>query len=291
MLIHEAEIPPWLDAALFPFPPRRQPLEEGRMAYVDEGQGPPVLLVHGTPGWSFEFRSVLSRLSPTHRVLAPDHLGFGLSDRIPGGDYTVRGHARRLAAFVEALDLEALHLVVHDFGGPIGLGLAVDHPERVHSITVLNSWMWPLNGNPFFERARFLTGRIGSLLYRRFNFSARVLVPQAFADKERLSRVVHQHYIAAQDRAAREAAFAFARELLGAEDYLSSLWERRAAVQPKLRNVLWGMADKLLPPEQLLPRWREMCPGANFVQLEGVGHYVQEEAPERLARAIQETAP
>ena len=280
--------PDWLDPSLFPFRLGHQQLPDGRISFVDEGAGPPVLLVHGTPGWSFEYRSVIPLLSSAHRVVAPDLLGFGLSDRVPGGDYTVRAHAARLTAFIEALDLQDLHLVVHDFGGPIGLGAALDHLDRVKSITVMNTWMWPLNGNAFFERARFLTGGVGRFLYHRLNFSARVLVPQAFADKKRLSKRVHRHYVQAQDREAREAAFAFAREVLGAQAFLADLWESRELLAPRIRSVLWGMADGLLPADQLLPRWREAFPEARFIEVPDAGHYVQEEAPKEVAKAVSD---
>jgi len=286
MLENKPQSPDWLDLSLFPFKLRGHRLTEGRMAYVDEGAGQPVLLVHGTPGWGFEYRSVIPLLTSTHRVVVPDLLGFGLSDRIPGGDYTVRAHAQRLAAFVEALDLQDFHVVVHDFGGPIGLGAALGHLERVRAITVLNSWMWPLNGDPFFERARFLTGRVGRFMYQRLNLSARVLVRQAFADKQNLSKNVHRHYIAAQDKHAREAAFTFAKEVLGAEAYLATLWDARELLAPRIQSVLWGMADGLLPAEHLLPRWQEVCPEARFVEIPDVGHYVQEEAAERVADAV-----
>jgi pimeloyl-ACP methyl ester carboxylesterase len=279
-------VPVWVDRSLFPFDPFSVDLPEGRVSYVDEGSGPPVVLVHGTPGWGFEYRDVVPLLAPRRRVLVPDLLGFGLSDRIPGGDYTVAGHARRLGDFLERLDLHDAHMVVHDFGGPIGFGTALDHPERVSSITAVNTWAWPLNGDPTFERTKHFTGRIGRFLYHRLNFSARTLVPQAFSEKSRLSPEVHRHYIEAQDRDAREAAFTFAGELLGAGDHLSGVQAGWDTLAPRIRTMVWGMADKLLRPDHFLPRWRELCPDIAVVEVPDVGHYVQEEAPERVATAV-----
>jgi haloalkane dehalogenase len=275
-----------VNRSLFPFEPFSLGLPEGAISYVDEGEGPPVVLVHGTPGWGFEYREVVPLLARKHRVLVPDLLGFGLSDRVPGGDYTVAGHAGRLGAFLDALDIRDAQLVVHDFGGPIGLGAARGRQERVASIVAMNTWAWPLAGDPMFDRTKYLTGRVGRFLYRRLNFSARVLVPQAFSEKARLSPEVHRHFVEPQDPAAREAAFTFARELLGASDYLAGIQDDWDALAPRIRTVAWGMADKLLPPDHFLPRWRDLCPDASFVEIADAGHYVQEEAPERIAGLV-----
>ena len=176
----------WLDPTAYPFRPRRFETPEGAMSFVDEGAGPPVLLVHGTPSWSFEFRGVITRLAPHRRVIAPDHLGFGLSDK-PRVGLTVEDHARRLRALVEALDLRGVTLVVHDFGGPIGLPLALDG-DRVARVVVLNSWMWPSDGDATIARLdRLVRSPLGRLLYRGLGVSVRVLLPSAFGDRRRLS--------------------------------------------------------------------------------------------------------
>src|SRR6185503_7254618 len=112
------------------------------MHYVDVGTGPTVLLVHGTPTWSYLWRDLVADLSTDHRVIAMDHIGFGLSDKPAEWDYTPEAHARNVERLAAALGLEDVTLVVHDFGGPIGLALALDHPETVSRIVVLNTWMW-----------------------------------------------------------------------------------------------------------------------------------------------------
>ena len=110
-------------------------LTDGEMHYVDEGSGPPILFVHGTPTNSYEYRHLIAALSKRFRCIAPDHLGFGESSRPQSFAYTPEAHARVLQEFVERLDLKDLTLVVHDFGGPIGLPLVVGSEElRVRSI-------------------------------------------------------------------------------------------------------------------------------------------------------------
>ena len=114
-----ASTPAWVDREAFPFRSRFLELAPGRRVhYIDEGQGDVLLFVHGTPTWSFEWRHVIRALSRTHRCVAIDNLGFGLSDRPRDFDYSPESHARVLRAFVERLGLGDITLVVHDFGGP-----------------------------------------------------------------------------------------------------------------------------------------------------------------------------
>jgi haloalkane dehalogenase len=156
-----------------------------------------VLFVHGTPTWSFEWRHCIRALSGTHRCIAMDNLGFGLSDRPRDFDYTPESHARVLRAFVERLALTDITLVVHDYGGPIGLPLALHGPTVVRRVVVLNTWMWSFADDPAMVRkARMAAGSVGRLLYRYANFSLRVLTPYAFADRTRLTPAIHGQYLA-----------------------------------------------------------------------------------------------
>ena len=126
---------PWLDRTQWPWRPRTCPTADGMLHYVDEGEGPPVVLVHGTPTWAFEWRHVIAGLRDTRRVVALDHLGFGLSERPAGADYRPEGHAARFATFMDHVAGDApVSLVVHDFGGPIALAWALAHPRaRAHA--------------------------------------------------------------------------------------------------------------------------------------------------------------
>ncbi len=164
-------VPAWLDRAAWPWAPRIVTLPEGDLHYVDEGAGPTVVFVHGTPTWSFEWRHALAALSATHRVLALDHLGFGLSDRPAAATYTPEAHAARFAQFMDrVVRAGPVSLVVHDFGGPIGLDWALDHAERIQHLVVVNSWMWPLDEDPGMRRqAAMISGAVGRWLYRRMD--------------------------------------------------------------------------------------------------------------------------
>lgn len=168
-----AATPSWVDREAFPFRSRFLEVAHGRRVhYVDEGEGDVVLFVHGTPTWSFEWRHCIRALSRTHRCIAMDNLGFGLSDRPRDFDYRPESHAAVLRAFVERLALRDITLVVHDFGGPIGLPLALGEASVVRRLVVLNTWMWSFRDDPdMVRKARMASGTIGRLLYRYANLS------------------------------------------------------------------------------------------------------------------------
>ena len=139
--------PAWVSDELFPFDSRFFPVGPDRhMHHVDEGTGPPIVMVHGNPSWSFEFRHLIASLRGTHRCIAMDHIGFGLSSRSPRReDHHPRAHARNLIALLEALDVRDVTLFLTDWGGPIGLEFARKHPDRVSGLVIANSWSWPVS--------------------------------------------------------------------------------------------------------------------------------------------------
>ena len=257
------------------------------MHYVDEGEGRPILFVHGTPSWSFEWRHALSRLRQHARVIAVDHLGFGLSDKPQAAGYTPQDHARRLLAFVRALDLHELTLVVHDFGGPIGLPVALEDRERVRCLVVLNSWAWPHAADPRIRRlSRIVASPLGRLLYLGLNASPRWLIPASFARREALTPSVHRHYLGPfARRSERTAPWVLGVELAGSDAYYATLWERRAELRHVPSSLVWGERDPAFGPSYL-ERWREMLPNARVHALP-VGHFPQEEAPDAVLEALR----
>jgi haloalkane dehalogenase len=278
----------WVDREAYPFEDRWMTLKSGaRMHYLDEGSGEPLLFVHGTPTWSFEWRHLVRGLRSRFRCIAPDHLGFGLSDRPRGGSYTPEWHATNLAEFVERLGLEGFTLVVHDYGGPIGLPLALDGRGRVKRLVIFNTWMWSLKGDSGVERAhRIVGGKVGRFLYRRANFSLRVITPSAFADRRKLTPRIHGQYLAPfADIDARETVlWALARALMESDAHYDALWSRRGQLATLPALIVWGMKDPAFRPHQL-ERWRKALPAAEVLDLP-VGHWPQEEAPEEVVEAV-----
>ena len=275
-------IPPWLDRTEYPFEPRTFDSGSGVMRFVDAGDGAPVVMVHGTPTWSFLYRHLVKGLSDRYRCIVPDHLGFGLSDKPPAYSYRPAEQARNLARLIDSLRLEDITLVVHDFGGPIGLSYAIERPENVRRLVLFNTWMWSFRG----DRRRELAGRLfgsapGRLLYR-FGFSVQRLWRDAIRDKQRYTPAVHHQYVAAlAPPMARHATWVYARELLGSSQWYDSLWTRRARIARIPALLVWGMKDPAFG--DLLPRWRGVFERAQVIELPDTGHAPPEErAPEIL---------
>jgi pimeloyl-ACP methyl ester carboxylesterase len=279
--------PDWLDRVAYPFTSRWLDLPSGRLHYIDEGQGRPVVMVHGTPDWSFLWRHLVKALAPRYRCLALDNLGFGLSDRPPGSWYLPEHQAANLKMLIERLGLRDLTLVLHDFGGPFGLHYALDKPDNVHSLVLMNTWMWSLADDRRVARVARLAGsRLGRYLYLEWNLSARLIMKRAFGDPARLPPSVHAQYLAPfPDPASRAATWAYARALWGSREWFDRLWKRRERLRDLPVLILWGMKDPALG-EPALVRLQSAFARPEVVRLPDVGHFPPEEAPDRLAMLI-----
>lgn len=272
----------------FPFASHYVQLVEGRVHCVDEGAGPPVVFVHGTPSWSYEWRHVIAVLASHNRCIAPDLLGFGLSDRPRDFSYTPEAHADVIKRVVDALALDQFTLIVHDFGGPIALPIALDNPGRVSRLVVLNSWMWSFRDDrQMQQKGRIGGGRLGRFLYRYANLSLRGLMPYAYGDRRKLTPAIHQAYLDRfPDAWSRGAVlWPLARAINGSADFYDSLWARRARLADVAALLIWGMKDRAFPP-YFLERWRTVLPHAHVAELPDAGHWPQEEAPGEVTAAI-----
>ena len=273
--------PPWLDTSLYPFASHRLEVGPGRMHYVDEGAGTPVVMVHGTPSWSFLYRHLIKEVSPEYRCVAPDNLGFGLSDKPGEFPYTPAAHAANLETLIDTLGLKDIVLVVHDFGGPIGLSYALQHPENVRALVVMNTWLW--HNRPLERAGGLLANGFGRFLYKQLNFEALIL-RSVFAN-EVLTKELLRHYLGPfPTPASREPLFAFLDTIHASNAWFESLWAEREAIADKPALLVWGVKDRLVPPS-FLTRWQELLTNAKTLELDA-GHFVQEEASERVARAV-----
>src|SRR6185503_14818926 len=131
------------DPTLYPFRSRWLDSSVGRVHYIDEGEGPAILFLHGNPTWSFLYRGVVTRLRRRFRCVAVDYPGFGLSEHPDDYGYTPPEHADVVSELIEALDLRGLTIVGHDWGGPIGMKAALDHADRMRGLVMSNTWYWP----------------------------------------------------------------------------------------------------------------------------------------------------
>jgi len=277
----------WIDREAYPFESHYAPVSAGRLHYVDEGHGPPVVMVHGNPTWSFLYRRLIQRLQNEYRCVALDHIGFGLSDKPDGWSYLPQEHAANLEACIEGLGLQQITLVVQDWGGPIGLSYAVTHPANVTRIVIMNTWAWPVHRDPYYIAfSAFVGGPIGRMLIRRYNFFAGALMRQLFGDKQKLTPAVHEHYLRPLARPQdRTGCMVLPRQIVASTPWLRQLWQKMAALENKPKLIVWGMKD-IAFRERELRRWEQTFPEAQAIRLHSVGHFVQEEAPDELAEAV-----
>lgn len=261
------------------------------LAYRDEGAGPVVVFVHGTPSSSAEFAAVIEALRPSFRCIAVDHLGFGESDKPEHADYSVAAHRERLAAVLAHLGVSDYHLVAHDFGGPIALPLAMQNPERALSVTLMNTWLWPLEDTePSLRKQKWLlASALMRAMYRYANFSARVMVKAAWGTHRPLTRERHRQYQEMfKNGRERSGTIGFLNAVVDARDpawHADTDWLRRRPVL-----LLWGMGDTFISPKTLR-RWTDLLPAARVVPLAKVGHFVADEAPELVVDALRSFLP
>jgi haloalkane dehalogenase len=255
-----------------------------RMHYADEGEGAPILLLHGEPTWSYLWRKVVPHLPG--RKIAPDLIGFGRSDKPEDvGWYSYDRHVASVVRLVEALDLRGLTLVVHDWGGPIGLRFAVEHEDRVDRLVILNTG---IGG-----------GRPPSETWLRF----RQMVRDAGGDLDvgRLVAAGTSQGLSDEDRAAYDDCFPTAASKAGAlafpelvptepEHPNTTPMNRVAEALSSWRKpalVVWGADDRVLPAS-VAQRFVEAIPGAQGpVLIEGASHFLQEDRPDEVAEAIR----
>lgn len=279
----------WVDREAYPFTSRFLAVDGGQMHYIDEGEGEAILFVHGTPAWSFLYRHLVRELRRDYRCIALDHIGFGLSAKPPDWGYSFADHARNLATLIDQLGLTSFTLVAHDLGGPIALSYALDHPERIARLVLFNTFMWPLEGEFAVPPVgKLFGGPLGRFLYLRLNASARSLLPMVYGDRSKLTKAIHQQYLAPFPRPEdRHGMYAFARQMAAGAPWCGELWARRGALAEIPALLIWGMKDPAFGPH-FLARWREVLPQAAVIELPTAGHFVQEEAPDIALGAIRQ---
>ena len=253
------------------------------MHYVDEGEGDPVLLLHGEPTWSFLWRKIIPALPG--RVVAPDLIGFGRSDK-PGqiGWYSYDRHVSSIVRLVEELDLRRLTVVVHDWGGPIGLRFAVDHEERVERLAILNTGIGG-GGAPSAQWLRFRT------VVRELGGAIDIGRLVEAGTAQGLPDAVRAAYDAPFPTPESKAGALAFPELVPAEPEHPNT-EPMNRVRDALRTwdkpalVVWGAEDSVLPL-RVAEMFVSLLPNASGpVAIEGASHFLQEDKPDEVAAAI-----
>lgn len=269
----------------FPFAPHYVDQEGLRLHYVDEGAGDPVLLLHGEPTWSFLYRKMIPILAAHFRVIAPDYFGFGRSDKPVEPDfYTYDRHVASIRRLVEALDLSNLCLVMQDWGGPIGMRLAVEHPERVTRLVIMNTGVEP--GRPPSD---------AWLVFRDFMRRAGARVSAGRMIRNGCVTPLSDQVVAGYDAPfpvaeSKTGMLRFPEVVPVSPDHPSTAAMQRVHdamthwQRPTL--VLFSDSDPIFPPEAG-DRMAKLIPGALPAEtISGAGHFLQEDQGEMIAQRI-----
>ena len=276
------------DPRLYPFESRWFDSSHGRVHYVDEGDGPPILLCHGNPTWSFLYRGIIVALRDGFRCIAPDYLGFGLSDRPAGFGYKIDEHAQVVGEFVDHLGLDGYLTMGQDWGGPISMAVAVERADRVRGVVLGNTWFWPADTLSTKAFSRIMSSPPMQYAILQRNFFVERLIPAL--TQHRPSAAVMEHYRAVQPNAeARKGVAEMPKQILAARPLLARLAvEVPAMLGGKPALFVWGMKDFAFRPGPTIPRMRATFPDHVLVELPDAKHFIQEDAPDRVAAAIME---
>ncbi|WP_163511109.1 alpha/beta fold hydrolase [Fodinicola acaciae] len=280
--------PEWVDDELFPYESRFVDLGGHTVHYVDEGSGPALLLLHGNPTWSFDYREVIGALRDEFRCVALDYPGFGLSSAAPDYRYLPEEHAAVVVDFIDHLDLSDVTLVAHDWGGPIGLSAAQRRLDRFVRLVLANTWAWPVSGDlPIELASRLLGGPVGRELTRRFNVLVNAMVPAGHRRRKPTAGEM-AHYrgaLGTYDR--RHASAVLPRRITASHAFLAEVEAGLADLASLPALIVWGDADFAFRAKER-ERWERTFADHRTVIVEGAGHFVQSDAPEEFAAAVRE---
>ncbi|HEU4480607.1 MAG TPA: haloalkane dehalogenase [Actinomycetota bacterium] len=274
----------------FPFEPNYLSFDDEdfdglRMHYLDEGAGPPILLLHGEPTWAYLYRKMIGPLSEVGRVVVPDLFGFGRSDKPVDRDwYSYDRHVRSIESLLDRLELDDITLVVQDWGGPIGLRVATEHQERFARLVILNTGVfrpgpgWPTPG--FLAWRNFAEANpdlpVGMILQ---GATATELSPEVIAGYE-------APFPDARSKAGA-AAFPLLVPMDEGDPGVPEMVATREALKGWDRPTLVAFSDQdPIFPQAAGRRLAERIAGAEFVPIDGASHFLQEDRGETIAATI-----
>jgi haloalkane dehalogenase len=280
-------------SALYPFEGRFLDRNGIRLHYLDEGvreSSPPVVMLHGNPSWSFYYRNLVLALRGKHRCIVPDHIGCGLSDKPSAKqyDYSLRSRVADLEALLESLGISECSLVMHDWGGMIGMAWAVRNPRRVRRLVVLNTAAFHLPQDKRLPFALWL-GRntwLGTLLIRGLNLFCRRAASIGVQRRPMLNEVRAEYLRPYDSWRHRIAVSKFVQTIpLRPGDpgfeIVSEVENGLASLQSVPMLIAWGLRDFVFD-RHFLAEWERRFPQAEVMRFEDAGHYILEDAGEEI---------
>ena len=265
-----------------------------RMHYLDEGDpnAPVMVMVHGNPTWSFYWRHLVSAFSKQYRVIVPDHIGCGYSDKPQEYEYTLENHIRNFEALLEHLHVSEITLVVHDWGGGAGTGYATRHPENIKQMVIFNTsaffrpvvyWGIRLSRSPII--GDFLTRGLNTFLLGAFVMGT--------SQPSHFDKTVRQGYLAPyRNWHDRVAILRFVQDIPMKTSHptrktVDDIEAKLHLLKDKPKLICWGVDDPVFTTDTFLAGWKEHFPDAEVHELEKAGHFVVEDAYERIIPLMQ----
>lgn len=278
--------------ALYPFESHFLDLGGIQYHYLEEGRGEPIVMLHGNPTWSFYYRHLIADLRERYRVIAPDHIGCGLSDKPQKYEYTLKRHIANIEALIQRLALKRITLVMHDWGGPIGMGYAVRHPDNVRRFVIFNTVAFWSPHIPLILRLCRIP-LFGALAIRGLNLFAGLATIIACRHRERMTKEVRAGYLFPYNSYAnRVAHLRFVQDIPVSTKHpsfrlLQSIEDGLVQFKRHPMIIIWGARDPVFTVP-LLESWKERFPEASVKRIDDAGHYVVEDAYERIVPWVNE---
>ncbi len=271
----------------YPFNPHFHEVAKDKLHYVDEGTGEVILMLHGNPTWSFFYRNLAKHFSKTNRVVVPDHIGCGLSDKPQDYEYTLENHIENTVSLIKKLNLKDITLIVHDWGGAIGMGVATRHPELIKKMVIMNTAAFRSMEIPM--RINILRNPVGEWFIRTFNGFAGPATTMAVTKK--LSPIVKQGFVLPySDFESRIATAKFVRDIPMNEAHPT--YKTLSNIEDKLKNLkvptllLWGEQDFCFTMN-FQKRWLDFFPEAKVKTFPDAGHYLVEDKTKEVIAEIE----
>jgi len=273
----------------YPFKPRYEMINGFKMHYVDEGNGEPIVCVHGMPTWGYLYRKFINQLSSTNRMVAPDQMGFGKSDVPQDKEYRMREHVNNLKDLLIKLDLWKITLVVQDWGGPIGFGFAVDFPDRIKRLVIMNTSVGVMSEDktpwyaPLEERG----------IYNQFIMNIEGLIKNGILNKRNITNEMIEAYTTPfPEEKYYRGALAWPKDIPVGKSHPSAsdmqyVRDNLDKLSDKEKILIWGLKDPIFP-ERTIGWWNKIYPNIETHKIPTASHFLQEDAPEQIISIIQD---
>lgn len=260
--------------------------EKNQLHYIDEGAGPVIVMLHGNPTWSFFYRNLIKDLSKSHRVIVPDHIGCGLSSKPEDYQYTLINHISNVEKLLNHLNIEKFSLIVHDWGGAIGMGVATRAPQKIEKIVAMNTACFTSEDIPF--RINILRNDLGEWMIRSMNAFA---LPATFmAVNKKLNPIVKKGFLLPYNNFHNRIATAkFVRDI--PMDKTHQTYPTLKKIEEHLKDIkapvllLWGEKDFCFNMN-FYKRWQDFFPEAKGISYPDASHYLLEDKYPEVSKEI-----